>query len=142
MSVIRSEAAFDELLLNFNIQAPHVGKLKGKGWRTMGGFAVSCGWNPEGASEAVFNEKVIAMVCGPWKPEEPEPPLAPILRQLYWECLQAVVSDTRHKHDYTLNDVPRPLHSAERSHRRNLFKGKIVAAIPDIMIEDLEPAHC
>ena len=108
----------------------------------MGSFAVSCGWNPEGASEVIFNEKVIAAVCGAWKPEEPEPPLAPNLRQLYWECLQAVVADTRHKHDYTVNDVPRPLHSAERSHRRNLFRNKMVLAIPDIMTEDLEPAHC
>ena len=142
MSVTRSEPAFNEVLMNFHIEEPCAGKLKEKGWRTMGAFAVSCGWNPEGATEKVFNETVIAAVCGTWIPGESEPPLAPNLRQLYWECLQAVVADTRQKHDYTLNDMPRPLHSAERSHRRKLFKDKMVGAVPDILVDDLEPAHC
>ena len=81
MAVIRSEAAFDDLLLNFNIEATCAEKIKVKGWRTMGSFAVSCGWNPEGASEEVFDDKVIATLCGEWKPDRPEPTLAPNIRQ-------------------------------------------------------------
>ena len=108
MSAVRSTASFDEKLKEYGL-AQKSQQIKEKGWTTMAAFAMSCGYNPESTTDDKFVTKVIGPLCGGWDGQGEEPVLANNIRQLYWECLQSVIADTRHKHDYTMEDQPRPV---------------------------------
>ncbi len=116
MSTLRSELAFEEKLKDFGL-ADKKTRFDDKGWKTMGALAVSCGYNPEGVPDAKVTDVIVRHICE-WDgaPPREEPVSANNIRQLFWECIQAFIADTRYRHDYAMamDDVSRPVNKYER----------------------------
>ena len=136
-ALIRSEAAFDERLVEFGVIGDVAKSIKEKGWTTMNSFLFACGFNPKAETDDTLKEMVIKKVTNAKEGDKEEHILANNLSQLYWECTQAMIADTRYRHDHSMADVPKPLHAAERNARRVQFQKQFAMAIPDIMTWEL-----
>ncbi len=139
MSHIQSEAVFQSKLHAFGLDG-FWGRFRGSGWTTIGAFAVSCGYNPEQVTDA----QLLATVVRPltlWNGTGDEPFNAKNFRQLFWDCIQAHLADTRQRYDPRAEDMPIRMAEPDREHRREAFVNEMRGAIPDVMQDDLEPAH-
>ena len=94
MTHIYSEAVFQSKLHEYGLDGLW-SRFQGKGWSTIGAFAVSCGYNPQNVTDAILLEKMVKHICN-WNGAGEEPTLANNTRRLFWECLQSVVAE---KHD-------------------------------------------
>ena len=140
MTAMRSEAAFKEKLREFGLEGSwHA--FTGKGWRSVGAFAMSCGFNPESVTDAVLSERVIRKICA-WDGRGDEPLLANNIRQLFWDCVQCFLADTRNRYANRPEEYVEHFSEPERHLRRENIRTKMEKNIPNIMRGPLEPAHC
>ena len=58
-ALIRSEAAFEERLVEFGVIGDVATAIKAKGWTTMNSFVFACGFNPEAVTDDTLKELVI-----------------------------------------------------------------------------------
>ena len=79
----------------------------------MNAFVFACGFNPEAVTDDTLKDMVIKKVTNAKEYDKEEHILANNVRQMHWECTQAMVADTRYRHDHSMSDVPKPLHAAD-----------------------------
>ena len=117
MSVMRSSAAFADKVRGFGIEGDQAKAINDK-YKTIGAFVVCCGYNAERVTDEMLIDKVVKETCG-WSGTPPEPAYANNVRQLFWECLNMQMADTRYRHESCADEAPRPINALEREDRRD-----------------------
>ena len=138
MSHIQSQAVFRQKLRDFGVESLQ-SRLINKGWDTIAAFAAAVTFNPEHSTEELFTTKVVQPVLA-WNGQGDEPRYANNLRQLFWDCIQAKLADTRAKYDVRSEGAPVKMHKWDRTQRRKDVRESMIDAVPDIMTDDLDPA--
>ena len=137
---MRSSAAFADKVRGFGIEGDQAKAINDK-YKTIGAFVVCCGYNAERVTDEMLIDKVVKETCG-WSGTPPEPAYANNVRQLFWECLNMQMADTRYRHESCADEAPRPINALEREDRRDKIKAKYEDFIPEIYEGKYEPAHC
>ena len=138
-SHINSHEVFKTKLYDFGLDSFY-SRMYNAGYKDMQRFAVSCGYNPETVKDDEFVETVVKKMTL-WNGTAPEPASINNFRGLFWDCIQALLADTRAKYDPRTEDLPCKLGKHDRRHRRKQIQERMKGAVPDIMQRELEPSH-
>ncbi len=138
MSAVRSTEVFREKLVKFGLDGFQT-RFDNKGWNTISAFAFSCGFQCEAVTDRMLIDTVIAPFTA-CNGAPPEPVVANNFRQLFWDCIQAHMADTRAQYDPRSMQLPIRMASPERGTRRDTFAARMIGHVPNIMEGDLEPA--
>ena len=135
-----SEQVFRQKLFDFGLEG-FWSRFQTRGWTTIAKFAVSCGYQCESVPDAALITTVVRPITL-WDPDaQPqEPHNVNNFRQLFWDCINAHMADTRAKYDPRTALLPIRLPSPDRESRREAFAAAHVSHTPNIMEGDLEPA--
>ncbi len=114
---VRSEEVFKQKVAAFGLDAYQTG-FENKSIRTVSALAVSCGYRCENVPDADLVDKIIKPVSG-WNGNGNEPLNFNNFRQLFWDCIQAHMADTRTQYDPRAMNLPARMASPDRESRRD-----------------------
>ena len=138
---MKSAAAFDDKLIGYGFLEEDRKKITAK-WKSICRCVVCCGYNAEQVTdEQLINKVVKGIPQKTWEGEN-EPEVADQVRQLFWECLNMHMADTRHRHEACADEAPRPINGLEREARREQIYTKYKDAHEDMYEGRYESAHC
>ncbi len=131
MTHVRSEEVFKQKVAAFGFDAYQTG-FENKSIRTISALAVSCGYQCENVPDADLVDKVIKPVSG-WNGNGNEPLNFNNFRQLFWDCIQAHMADTRAQYDPRAMNLPARMASPDRESRRDTLATRYKSSIPNIV---------
>ena len=135
----QSQSVFDKRIQDFGLET-YKANMHAKGWKTVGAFATCCGFNPDKVEETDFKEHIVKKMIPSWNGLDDEPAHVNNFRQLFFDCLQANMAETRARHDPRAESTGFKIPRQDRLDRRKALQNHLKDTVPEIMDPEMDPA--